>query len=516
MLKKTSKSKISILSLIFLVGLFFRLWHVDFGLPHYFHNDEPEIVELALTPAIEFRDTFLNLNLNKLEPNSFIYGTFPSYLLIPKLFVLNQINQVANLNLTKADFYFASRIITAILSAAIILFSGYLYKKLFKNNFGFYLTTLLVALNWKLIVFGHFVNTDIFLTTLITGVLLFLVRFFENNKKLPLILSGVFFGLAVGTKITALLSLLPIIYIFTVKKKLESLIKFLLIAFLSFAVTNPFSIIHISEFLQRIIQMQSKEGGVVFSSANENPLKYIISLAFISTPFIFVTSLFGVIKLPKDKKKIHIFLIANIIIYILFFSLSKRKTDRWLLPILPITLVYASYGVVKLKAILNKIQFKIILTVLGLTYVAFPILLLFQFRSYTPKSKSYLWSKQNLPNNAKKLIITETGTSAYENLENTKVYRFNVYESKGAQFEKPPSLKNIDYVVVASKPILNFKKDYVKKHYPDYSKNWRGFENKLKNTNEFELIKSFELPKPNIITLSNMYIYKNLNNEMGL
>ena len=93
MQRKILKSNILVLAVILFVGIFFRTWHINFGLPHYSHNDEPEIVELALTPAIEFRDTFLELNLDKLKPSSFIYGTFPSYLLIPKLFVLNQIRK---------------------------------------------------------------------------------------------------------------------------------------------------------------------------------------------------------------------------------------------------------------------------------------------------------------------------------------------------------------------------------------------------------------------------------------
>ena len=48
----------------------------------------------------------------------------------------------------------------------------------------------------------------------------------------------------------------------------------------------------------------------------------------------------------------------------------------------------------------------------------------------------------------------------------------------------------------------------VQKLYPGYAKAWESFENELNNPKVFTLVKSFTLPMPNLIPLSNVYIYK--------
>jgi len=46
--------KIAILGII-IFGLYFRLHAINFGLPHCFHADEPEIVELAVKYTYQIR-----------------------------------------------------------------------------------------------------------------------------------------------------------------------------------------------------------------------------------------------------------------------------------------------------------------------------------------------------------------------------------------------------------------------------------------------------------------------------
>lgn len=57
----------------------------------------------------------------------------------------------------------------------------------------------------------------------------------------------------------------------------------------------------------------------------------------------------------------------------------------------------------------------------------------------------------------------------------------------------------------------NFKREEVIKKYPQYVERWNNFENTLTDKNKFEMIKEFSLPKPNLIPLSDVYIFKNMN-----
>ena len=58
--------------------------------------------------------------------------------------------------------------------------------------------------------------------------------------------------------------------------------------------------------------------------------------------------------------------------------------------------------------------------------------------------------------------------------------------------------------------LSDFKKLEVVKKYPNYTEAWNNFEQELHNESKYTLIKSFVLSKPNLIPLSDVYIYKKL------
>jgi hypothetical protein len=231
---------------------------------------------------------------------------------------------------------------------------------------------------------------------------------------------------------------------------------------------------------------------------------------------LIIFSIIGVVKSLKDKatQTFHIFLIGNILIYIIFYSLQSRRVDRWLLPILPVLVIYASYGVYIVKNILPKRIFLSLFLLLTVVYLYYPILLLYQFKKDTPKSASYKWVKSNIPERKTLLpyilVYTEEGLDPINKYAGAKVEKVNVYVSENAQLFFPQDPFLYEYVIVSSRPMSNYKRPEVKKAYPYYSQTWENFETKLQNKHEFELIKDFSLPKPNLVPLSDVYIYKNL------
>ena len=164
----SKKKVIFIFLIIALSGLFFRLWHINFGLPHSFYADEPEIAELAIKYTYEFKDIIQNNNYYKLIPISFVYGTFPAYFLTGFTMFFSKSLNILNLNFDKTTLYIFMRILMGLTSLSIAIVSSLLYKKMFKDKFGFLLVLGLLALNWKFIVHGHYVNTDIILTALLS------------------------------------------------------------------------------------------------------------------------------------------------------------------------------------------------------------------------------------------------------------------------------------------------------------------------------------------------------------
>lgn len=508
------------LAIILLASVYLRLDSINFGLPHSFHADEPEIVELAVKYTYEIRNIINNKDFHRLIPISFVYGMFPTYLLTFVTMIFSKIANILGNSFEKQAIYVLLRTTTALISLGIIPVTVLIYTKITEkkvNKIDIILLTFLTALNWKLIVHSHYVNMDIFLTVLIGITFLLQILYFRNPKKsIFVILGGLTFGFAIGTKITAVLSLPWLIYIFIVKKDYRSLIAFLFLTYIAFSISNPFSIIFAKDFAYRIFEMQSKEAGMVFDSVNSNPLKYLGALIFISTPFVFLLSLYGnliaFVRSNKNFKTLHIFLTGNILTYLIFFSFNAREVSRWLLPILPLIFVYAVYGI---KRIIENETSAILLGLILLAtvsmYLYYPSLLPKQFNRHTPKSAAYIWSRDNIPETDNILVITEEGLDPMNKLRNAFVKRPKVYSTENAQFDFPESPVGYKYVILSSKPMKNHKRKEVQEKYPFYTEKWEDFEDTVTDSRQFILIKEFVLPKPNLVNLSDVYIYKNLN-----
>lgn len=529
---KVSKKKLSkylslkllvVLFLIFLLGFSLRIYHIEFGLPHSFHADEPEIVELAIKYTFEAKD-IINGNFHKLKPISFVYGTVPTYLNTLALFKFVKVANLVEYKFEKMDLYVYLRVVNAFLSSFLIILGFYLYKIVFESRsklktltFGSIVTALLIALNWKLIVHGHYVNVDILLTLFLTVVYIFSIVLMQSKnirlQKFCVIMIAIFFGLSVGTKVTAALGLPLILFAILKDKKMYYLAVFMVISFGVFFITNPFSFIFGTDFGFRVYSLAVKENGVVFDSVDYGMFKYFYSLFYICTPLVVLSSFFGIYKSIKSKLQlnIHIYLIGMILIYLVFYTLGSRRVDRWMLPILPIILVYASYGFYCLTNYLkNRYLTYLILILLSLSYLFFPALLLLQYDRYTPKAQAYLWMQQNVPISANKLVITEEGLDPMNKLQGTHVDNVNVYESKNGHLIMPENPIGYDFVVLSAKSMDNYDNPYLQQKFPLYVSWWIDFENKVFDQTRYKLVKSFVLPKPNLVELSDVFIYQSL------
>jgi len=494
-----------------------RLWHIEFGLPHSFYADEPEIAEPAIKYTYEIRDIIKNNNWYKLVPTSFVYGTFPTYLFTIKTIVFSKTLGILGITFQKMHLYILMRSITAFMSFLIIPIVYFLYQKVFKDKEAAVAAAVLTGFNWKLIVHAHYVNADIIITLLLLLSYLTLYLYYEKKKPdvLYSLLTGILFGLAVGTKITVLLTLPLYVYVFIKKKNVRNLVAFLFLIFGAFVFSNPFSIVFANDFAYRIYSMLFKEGGMVFDSVDSNPFKYLVGLSYMVTLPVFLISLYGKYKsLSKNKDKtFHMFLIGQVVLYLVFYSLQSRRVDRWLLPILPIALIYATYGTIRLKEAIGNKTFLLLCGLSCVYYLYFPGLLLFQFQRNTPKSASYIWLRENTAPTDWVLAYTEEGLDPLNKLPYGKVKQLNVYASESAQFLMPEDPSYYNYVVISSRPMTNHKRKEVRSKYPFYYEAWNGFEDAIYHNGKFELVKSFALPKPNLIPLSDVYVYKNLDRK---
>jgi hypothetical protein len=517
-----------ILGFLLILGTFLRFYHIEFGLPQSFYADEPEFTEPAIMYTYEFHDIVTNHNWYKLIPISYVYGTFPTYSLTGAVMGFSKFANLVHLGFDKTTLFILQRIVVAAISLLLILVTVNVYKRNFNEKpLGILATVFLVALNWKLIVHAHYVNADMVLAVLLGFSFWTFYNYYRSGKQGYLILTGIFLGLAAGTKITALLTLPLYLAVVIKKRDILGIAGLILVILIAFMVTNPFSVIFAKDFVARVLELQSKEAGLVFDSADYSPFKYISALGYMLTWPVFLLSLYGIVeklKATKDKT-FDLFLVGTILMYVVFYSLQSRRVDRWLLPILAIFFLYAACG---LEKIVGKIQAGgwfpsaktsratvVVLTVaIAGMYLYYPALLLFEFQRYTPKSYAYLWAKDNLPPLATKFVYTEEGLDPMNKLDGATVWKSEVYASEGAQFVMPPDLNLYDYVILSSRPMSNFYRPEVEKAYPFYTQAWQNFDNTIENRQYFQLVREFTLPKPDLIPLSDVRIYKKVSSTL--
>ena len=96
-------------------------------------------------------------------------------------------------------------------------------------------------------------------------------------------------------------------------------------------------------------------------------------------------------------------------------------------------------------------------------------------------------------------------------LQGVHVLNYEVYESDNAQYKLPESPIGYDYVVLSSRPMEIYKKDVIAKRYKFYTDAWKEFEETVLDESKFALVKSFVNVKPNLVELSDVYIYKSVN-----
>lgn len=525
---KTKTATLLLLLSVMFLGLILRLWNINFGLPHSWYADEPEIGEPAIKYTYELRNILKNNDVYKLIPENYVYGTFPVYLYTLMVIVFSKTLGILGVAFTKMDVYVFMRVINATISFLMVPIFLLTLKRLglTKRPLVLIMGAALISLNWKYIVHAHYLNHDIIITLLASAANFFFYLYLQNRHlsekseedTVNTILFSLFFGLAVSTKITVLITLPIYIYALYDNKDFRNLFASIFIIIAAFIITNPFAVVFIGDLTSRWMEMRTKEAGLVLDSADYSPFKYLGSLSWTLTMPVFLLSVYGIVKSfqeqIKSRKQFYLAMFAQVLFYLAFFSLQNRRVDRWMLPIMPNLLIFALVGMSNIadmtKKSITRLVCIILLTGLTLYYLYFPVLLLKQFQRNTPKSASYIWAKENLPEISTKFGLTEEGLDPLNKLSYSTIWQYNTYESKGAQFMYPPDPLLYDYVLVSSRPLSWTKNPIVVSKYPYYSEKWLSFESALNNPRKFELIKSFSLQEPNLIPLSNVLIYKNL------
>lgn len=479
----------STLLLIFGLLLVLRFLFLDFGLPQVFQADEPELVEYSLKYAVNL-DKLKSGDLMFYKPFSFVYGTLPTYANTIFLIPFLKFTSFFDLSQDRYFIYLYVRVIYAIFGIIACIGVYFLAHQITKKINLSLAAGILFSLVYSYLWLTRYVNNDTLIVLVSVWGTYFYLRYEEKGEKKNLLKAIFFLALGVAIKITFVIVLAYPVLKLLFNKKFSDLFQVILIVSIVYFVSNPFTLFFLSEFITRIMEMRIKENGIVLDSYNTNILKYFYSISAQTSIFVLFFSVYYLYQKMRAKK--IDFAIFFALIFLFFFSLSSRLVDRWILPIIPILIIYALIQIYNFKNQIIKIliislitlefSYKFIQTNIELSEGASIV------HAYHYIKEKYEESTDNV------LVISERGLHPIKggNFRRSRVFvqdfQFNQYESEGAFQSFPEEYPDYHVVVFSTKVRKYYSNPDARKINPKYYELWENFYQLLNNPKEYEKI----------------------------
>ncbi|MDP2923616.1 MAG: glycosyltransferase family 39 protein [Candidatus Omnitrophota bacterium] len=330
------KKNYLLLGIIFF-GLILRLWGINFGLPHQFHQDEPIVVNHALA----YGTGDLNPHFFAIPPLTsyllfFIYGIYFAVGWLLGIFQNIDTFAFSFFN-DPSTFYILGRLFIGVIPGTLaILFTYKLYRKIANSSGGALFACAIVAFNFLSVADSHYIYTDMLMSLFVIVSISQLVKTYNLSTLKNYILSGIFIGLAAGIKYNAIVLMAPflIAHLFVWRDKKTQLInRKVLLGIISLLVTflliNPFALFDFKFFIKSFATQAGASGYVGWLHHILYSLKESIGMPF------FILGLAGMLLLLlRDRRKGYLLFLFPFLFYLHLVFISQRF-PRYVIPLIP-------------------------------------------------------------------------------------------------------------------------------------------------------------------------------------
>ncbi len=340
-----------VFGILALMFVYTRVVGLDWGLPYPMHPDERNMAvalqSLHCGDMSDIKECF--------NPHFFAYGQFPLYFGYAVVTILHLIAGTLASPVNFVEATVSLRVLSVLSSLATLYFLLQLVHLLSGKKKRNQLMALVIYLLFTFVPYGiqfaHFGTTESFLMALYTGITYFSMKLLESKKPgTTILIIGLLSGLAVATKISAVLFLLLPLYALLQSplKKIKKLQLFILFCFLSIscaALFSPHNIISFEEFRTAMNFEVSIGRGTIIAFYNrqfDHTIPFIFQLSRVF-PFAlgqmgFILGLIGFFLLPYNKN--NNLLRAAILFFFLPSAFLYAKWSRFIAPVLPIFTVF--------------------------------------------------------------------------------------------------------------------------------------------------------------------------------
>ena len=352
---------------------------------------------------------------------------------------------ILGLNIILSPFNFIPEdiiIFTSILMASFSVVLLYLFvKKLTNNLFVSFISAFLFSLSPIFLsesTNGIYHSTSAFFVILTAY---FILLASQKDSSWLYILSGIFYGTAIGVRITNVLFIFPFILIYFLNQKKEKISKIKFkkkdIINLSIIFTACLIVIFLSYYKTFDLS------GILFwmniDTFTPSVNLFLFSLELLSKNFIYwwwLIFILGIFYLSKKDRTTLIILLTWWLSYFLYFGMVVTTKPRfYTIASLPLWIIIA-YGFLYLSQLeINKLKFKkisiviLIILIINMLFIIYPVL---KFRhDYCGPKEMALFFKENTEQNA--IIFTERydgHVSFYGNRKNQGFEGIKVFKQK--------------------------------------------------------------------------------------
>lgn len=340
--------------LIFAAGI--RLWGVDFGLPYAYHVDEPRYIHSAVGI----------IQSGNLNPGWFNQPSLYTYLvtiLIGGYYLFGRL--IGNFqtvdDLFRPPYHFdgfidlpneflIARLLTIIFGIATIWLVYYTARR-WMGNIGAIVAALFLAVSIFHVSSSRFIATDVPVAFFAVLTLYAAGQIAEGGGLRDYLLAGIALGLAIGTKYSAYVLVLPIILAHllawrrgTTKLLSTSLLWLTLSTGFTAFITTPFALFDSSSFIEDVIY-EWRHHKILGHIGAEGDSAQWLSLELISRSdrWLTITAIFG-FGLGLFRKNWKILLVFSFTIaYFISMATNSVRFERFLVPLIPALALAAGY-----------------------------------------------------------------------------------------------------------------------------------------------------------------------------
>ncbi|MCX6375651.1 MAG: glycosyltransferase family 39 protein [Armatimonadetes bacterium] len=350
------KSAVAAILAIMVLAVVLRVWGISWGLPterHYFSYHPVETTVLLAALRVNFFQ-------GALDPGFYNYGTLFIYLVNLSVVagsVFGLINVPSGDIFSKigefAKFYLAGRIAALVLGVLTVYLVYLLAKRAYGRGVGI-LAALFMAVLPIHVMHSKFLAVDVPATFFVVAALIFAVRITDGQRLRDYLLSGLFAGLAAGTKYaTGLVIIAPIIAHLSSDKTRPILRPFspkligaILAAALGVLIGTPGAVLNPDGFMRGFTfeMHHARTGhGLVFTDTGSGYVYHLMhSLWPGMGPALLVLSLLGVLYALRRRTAPDLILLAFLVVYYAVIGAAQVRFARYTIPILPVLVILAA------------------------------------------------------------------------------------------------------------------------------------------------------------------------------